>query len=84
MAPLFINTLESRVRVIILKESFENTLGRLQEIGVLHGGVAKGLNAMDKATIESRRNDVGKVFVLIQDILKFLVQEKGRSFYSRR
>jgi V/A-type H+-transporting ATPase subunit I len=78
MVPLFISTSESmvRTRVITLKESSEKTLGRLQEIGVLHVEVAKELDPTDMAAIESRRNEVGKALLLIQDILKFLPGER--------
>jgi V/A-type H+-transporting ATPase subunit I len=78
MAPLFINTPESmvRARIITLKESSEETLERLEEIGVLHVEVAKALDPIDKAAIESRRIKVEKGLFLIQDILKFLAGER--------
>jgi V/A-type H+-transporting ATPase subunit I len=78
MVPLFINTPESmvRARVITLKESSEETLERLEEIGVLHVEVAKELDPIDKAAIETKRNEVEKTLLLIQDILKFLAGER--------
>jgi V/A-type H+-transporting ATPase subunit I len=79
MVPLFINTPESmvRVRVITLKESSVKTLERLQEIGVLHVEVAKELDPIDKAAIESKRNEVEKALIPIHDILEFLPGERA-------
>jgi V/A-type H+-transporting ATPase subunit I len=78
MVPLFINTPELmvRARVITLKEFSKESLERLEEIGVLHVEVAKELDPIDKAAIESRRNEVEKALLLIQDILKFLAGER--------
>jgi V/A-type H+-transporting ATPase subunit I len=78
MVPLFINTPESmvRARVITLKEYSEETLKRLQEIGVLHVEVAKELDPIDKAAIESKRNEVEKALLPIHDILEFLPGER--------
>jgi V/A-type H+-transporting ATPase subunit I len=78
MTPIFLNTPEPMVktRVITLKDSSEKILERMQEIGVLHVEVAKELDPIDKAAIESRRNDVEKTLVLIDDILKFLPGER--------
>jgi V/A-type H+-transporting ATPase subunit I len=78
MMSLFINTPEPMVRtkVITLKEYSEETLERLQKIGVLHVEVAKELDPIDKAAIENKRNEVEKALLPIHDILEFLPGER--------
>jgi V/A-type H+-transporting ATPase subunit I len=78
MTPIFLNTPEPMVkaRVITLKESSEKIFERMQKVGVLHVEVAQELDPIDKAAIGSRRNEVEKGLLLIQDILKFLPGER--------
>ncbi len=74
MIPLLINTPEvmSKVRVVTAKDASQETLERLQEIGVLHIEEPQELNPADLAAVEAKRNLIRKITVNINDILSYI------------
>ena len=86
MIPLLINTPETmfKVRVVTAKDTSEETLERLQEIGVLHIEEPQELDPADLAAIEEKRNLIRKIIANLNDVLsyvrgehKVLIPEEG-------
>ncbi|MBW2545120.1 MAG: hypothetical protein JRD43_06600 [Deltaproteobacteria bacterium] len=71
MIPLLINTPETmfKIRVVTAKDASEETLERLQAIGVLHIEEPQELDPADITAIEEKRNLIRRISVNINDIL---------------
>lgn len=78
MIPILINTSEPmvKVRVVTVKDYSSRTLSLLQNLGVLHVEEASELTAIDKAAIDSRRNEVRKALTTCEAILVHLTGER--------
>ena len=77
MIPLLINTPETmfKIRVVTAKDAAEETLERLQAIGVLHIEEPQELDPADITAIEKKRNLIRKISVNINDILSHVKGE---------
>jgi V/A-type H+/Na+-transporting ATPase subunit I len=78
MATFLINTPEPmmKVRVIAIKDQSQQTLERLQELGVLHIEEASDLSPLDRDRIETERRRIREAIVLLDDIISYLPEPK--------
>lgn len=74
MAAILINTPEPmmRVRVIAIKDQSQQTLERLQDLGVLHIEEASELGPVDRERIENERRRIRESINLLDDIIAYL------------
>jgi len=78
MLPVVVSSSEPMVgvRVVVVKDSLEQTLRTLQKVGVLHVEEAKELDPVDKAAIESERNRVRESLSSINDVLSYVTERE--------
>lgn len=78
MTAILINTPEPmmRVRVIALKDQSQQTLERLQELGVLHVEESSDLGPVDRERIENERRRIREAINLLDDIIAYLPEPR--------
>ncbi|MCK9230312.1 MAG: hypothetical protein M0Q23_03655 [Syntrophales bacterium] len=78
MSAIFINTPEPmmRVRVIAIKDQSQQTLERLQDLGVLHIEEASDLGPVDRERIENERRRIRESINLLDDIISYLPEPR--------
>lgn len=76
--PLIVNLPEPmfKLKVVTVKDSFEQALSVLQETGVLHIEEAKELSPVEREAVEERRAQVRRALTAVQDVLASLPGER--------
>jgi len=79
MIPLLINSSEPmrKVRVVTVKDQSEETLKRLQKLGVLHVEEAQELDPIDRETIEGEKNRIRTALNALDFVLDHLPDERS-------
>ena len=78
MKPVIYNSPESmtRLKVITLRDSSEETLKSLHKIGVLHVEETKELKPVDRAAIENHQKEISELRTFVNSMMGYITDKE--------